>query len=72
MRNCIKTNLYVIIVCQKLNLAKVTQEKYVTSQNCKDSCIALFTSVLVFLSPQITKNIDTSGHIPGISDAQGR
>ena len=41
----LQTDLQVIIVCEKLHLAKVTQEKNTPLQNCKDLSIALFNSI---------------------------
>ena len=68
MRKPSNTGLQVIILCQKIYLATVTQEKHTTSENRKHSCIGFFSNVLVFIIPQSTRHIDTSGHIPGMAD----
>ena len=47
-------------------------KKYSPFENCHDSCIALFSSVLVFIIPHSTRAINTSGHIPGIADTQSK
>ena len=69
MRVCSKADLQVVI----LHSARVTREKkYATSENCKDLCIALFNSVLVFIIPHSIRDIiPLPGHIPGIANAYG-
>ena len=68
MRNCSKTDLQVTIVCQNCIKAESCRKKYTTSENCKDPCIVLFSSVLVFIIPHSTGDIYTSGHIQSIAD----
>ena len=71
MRKPGNTGLQVIILCQKIYLATVTQEKHATSENHKHSCVVFFSNVLVFIIPQSTRQINTSGHMPGMVDTSG-
>ena len=69
MRNCSKTDLQVIKVCQKLHLARVTQEKIPHFRKVQGfvNCIVLHCPSTLII-PHGTKDRYASGHIPGIAD----